>query len=83
MALAGPPKSAKNRGGALIQDSALNRANTVTYDDNYCCLQVPADISRYPCVHPETKYWTALTFAAVHGHISVVQVGICLRGNPY
>ena len=27
--LAGPPKSAKNRGGALIQDSALNQANTV------------------------------------------------------
>ena len=32
LALAGPPKSAKNRGGgggALIQDSALNRANRV------------------------------------------------------
>ena len=32
LALAGPPKLAKNRGGggALIQDSALNRANTVS-----------------------------------------------------
>ena len=32
LALAGPPKSAKEKGGggvALIQDSALNRANTV------------------------------------------------------
>ena len=30
LALAGPPTSAKNRGGsALIQDSALNRANRV------------------------------------------------------
>ena len=29
LALAGPPKSAKNRGDALIQDSALNQANTV------------------------------------------------------
>ena len=29
LALAGPPKSAKNRGGALIQDSALNQANRV------------------------------------------------------
>ena len=32
LVLAGPPKSAKNRGGggcALFLDSALNRANTV------------------------------------------------------
>ena len=40
LALAGPPKSAKNRGGgALIQDSALNRANTVMVNEIlYICL---------------------------------------------
>ena len=39
LALAGPPKSAKNR-GVLIQDSAINRANTV-YSESYfrCSLQ--------------------------------------------
>ena len=42
LALAGPPKSAKNLGGKLIKDSALDRANTVTdpclvhYEDQYC-----------------------------------------------
>ena len=32
LALAGPPKSTKNRGRALIQDSALNRVNTVNQE---------------------------------------------------
>ena len=37
-------------------------------------LQVPNDTKRYPLVNPDTRSWTALTFAAMGGHVYVCQV---------
>ncbi len=37
-------------------------------------MQIPSDQQKYPCVHQDTKGWTALSLATVHGHLAVVQV---------
>uniref|UniRef100_A0A8C4N5R9 Ankyrin repeat and BTB (POZ) domain containing 2a n=1 Tax=Eptatretus burgeri TaxID=7764 RepID=A0A8C4N5R9_EPTBU len=37
-------------------------------------VSVPSDTQRFPFVHPETRHWTAISFAVLSGHVSVVQL---------
>uniref|UniRef100_A0A8C9V8J1 Ankyrin repeat and BTB/POZ domain-containing protein 2-like n=1 Tax=Scleropages formosus TaxID=113540 RepID=A0A8C9V8J1_SCLFO len=37
-------------------------------------LQVPGAAQLAPCAHPETRHWTALSFAVAFGHTSVAQL---------
>ncbi|KPP61356.1 ankyrin repeat and BTB/POZ domain-containing protein BTBD11-B-like [Scleropages formosus] len=39
-------------------------------------VQVPGAAQLAPCAHPETRHWTALSFAVAFGHTSVAQQNV-------